>query len=515
MSGKRSIMTGTRSFGAVTLALVVLTLLIRLPALLHPEPIDDEAMYSVVANEILAGGHAYTDAVERKPPLIFWTYAAIFGVAGEFNWPALHASAVVWVLLTMAALCVIGRHLFDWETGMIAALLYSIFQPWGTWKNLAFNGEVLMNLPVVLAWMIALGPSRARHRPELLLAGALLCGAFLLKQPAAIAAVPLPFYFLLRDYRASRRLTPFDSMIQIGLLALGFVGVLALVVGVLYAQGALGEAVYWTIGDHDIPQIFWRRGVEHTLAFAGACLPILLGAAIALRDDKHWAGKHAERMAIVALLVVSAIGTAASGRFYPHYYIQLIPPLALLAAPSFRRLWAGTAAPPTWLLKPSTTWSWLAFTLVAFSFAHWHGLASQREPSEAGRYVLGHSSPEDRIFVWGQAAPIYLAAHRRPASRYITSFPLTGYIFGNSAPDVDTRSRIVPGAWADLATDFDRHPPAFIVDAQNDPGVRYRVEDFPLMTRLLAERYHPVARTADGEVYEMNGHAQHPTPAPR
>ena len=174
MSGKRSIMTGTRSFGAVTLALVVVTLLIRLPALLHPEPIDDEAMYSVVANEILAGGHAYTDAVERKPPLIFWTYAAIFGVAGEFNWPALHASAVVWVLLTMAALCVIGRHLFDWETGMIAALLYSIFQPWGTWKNLAFNGEVLMNLPVVLAWMIALGPSRARHRPELLLAGALL-----------------------------------------------------------------------------------------------------------------------------------------------------------------------------------------------------------------------------------------------------------------------------------------------------------------------------------------------------
>jgi hypothetical protein len=95
--------------------------------------------------------------------------------------------------------------------------------------------------------------------------------------------------------------------------------------------------------------------------------------------------------------------------------------------------------------KPSTTWSWLALTLVAFSFAHWYGLAWQREPTEAGRYLLGHSSPEDRIFVWGQAAPIYLDAHRRPASRYITSFPLTGYIFGSSSPDIDTRSRIVPG----------------------------------------------------------------------
>src|SRR5712691_2493994 len=116
------------------LALVILTVATRLPSLLHPQPIDDEAVYSVVANEIVDGGRLYADAVERKPPLLFWTYAAIFKAAGKFNWKALHAAAFVWTLATMAGLYVSCRMLFDFETGLIAALFYSVFQPWFTSK---------------------------------------------------------------------------------------------------------------------------------------------------------------------------------------------------------------------------------------------------------------------------------------------------------------------------------------------------------------------------------------------
>src|SRR2546430_7052675 len=135
------------------------TLFRSLPSLLHPQPIDSEAMYSVVANEIVDGGRPYIDAVERKPPLLFWTYAAIFKAAGKFNWKALHAVALVWTLGTMAGLYVIGQRLFDRATGLVAALLYSVFQPWLTSKDLAFNGELLMNLPLVWAWAIAFGRS--------------------------------------------------------------------------------------------------------------------------------------------------------------------------------------------------------------------------------------------------------------------------------------------------------------------------------------------------------------------
>jgi len=93
-----------RQFQWAALGVVLLTIAIRLPSLLQPQPIDSESMYSVVANEIVDGGRPYLDAVERKPPLLFWTYAAVFELAGKYNWNVLHMVALVWTLATMAGL---------------------------------------------------------------------------------------------------------------------------------------------------------------------------------------------------------------------------------------------------------------------------------------------------------------------------------------------------------------------------------------------------------------------------
>ncbi len=425
----------SRQFRFAVLGIILLTVAIRLPSLFHPQPIDSEAMYSVVANEIVDGGRPYADAVERKPPLLFWTYAAVFKIAGKFNWKALHIVALVWTLCAMAGLYVIGRELFDRNTGLIAALFYSVFQPWWTWKNLTFDAEMLMNLPIIWAWAIAFRRSSS----------------------------------------------------------------------VLWKQGILHEAFYWTIADHDVPHVFWQKGIVNTLIFLGACLPLVIGVIMACRDKSEiWAGRTAERTALFGLLAASAIGAAAGARFYPHYYVQLIPPLALLAAPYYACLWSRTMQPPSWILRPRLTYAWLALTVIAFSIKHWTGLAPRRVPSEAGRYLSTHSSPDDRIFVWGQTLEIYLDAHRRPASRYITTFPLTGYIFGGPIPGFDTRSRILPGAWTTLERDFAKHPPTYIIDVQSDPKTaQHPVKNFPILAKLLAERYQPVAHTTEGVIYRM------------
>src|SRR5205814_1160077 len=490
----------SRQFRLAALGIVLLTVAIRLPSLLHPQPIDSEAMYSVVANEIVNGGRPYIDAIERKPPLLFWTYAAIFKVAGEFNWKTLHIVALVWTLGAMAGLYVIGRELFDGNTGLIAALSYGVFQHWWTWKNLTFDGEMLMNLPIIWAWAIAFRRSSSRMRPELFPTGALLCAAFLLKQPAAIAAVPLGIYLLLPSYRASRSLTRTNSIIQAAMLTAGFSAALGLVTIVLWKQGILQDAFYWTIADHDVPHVFWHKGIVNTLTFLGACLPLVIGAILACRDkDEIWAGKTAERTALLGLLAVSAIGAAAGARFYPHYYVQLIPPLALLAAPYYARFWSRMIRPSNWFLRTGVTYAWLALTIIVFSIKHWAGLEPRRVPSESGRYLFTHSSPADRIFVWGQTPEIYLDAHRRPACRHITTFPLTGYVFGGPIPGLDTRSRIFPDAWTNLEQDFARHPPTYIVDVHPDAkSAKYPVKDFPILAKLLAERYEPVAHTAQG-----------------
>jgi 4-amino-4-deoxy-L-arabinose transferase-like glycosyltransferase len=490
-----------RQFWFAALAIILLTVATRLPLIQHPQAFDDEAAYSVVANAIVDGGRPYVDAIERKPPLLFWTYAAIFKLAGKYNWIALHVVALIWTLATMAGLYVIGRTLFDRTTGLIAALFYSIFQPWLEPRDLAFNGELVMNLPIVWAWAIALRPNSSRLRPELLLSGALLCAGFLLKQPAAIAAVPLGIYLLLPSYRASRGLTQMASIIHAAMLTAGLVGALGAMALVLYEQGILREAIYWTIFAHAVQYVFWDKGVLHTLAFVAACLPVVLGAVMSLRDSRLWTGKSAERTALFGLLVASAIGTAAGARFYFHYYIQLIPPFALLAAPYYAGLWSDKTPATHWLLRPKITYRWLALTIVTFSLAHWVALSFFRKPTETGQYLLQHSNPNDRIFIWGIMAKLYLEAQRSPASRYIMTFPLTGHAFGGVIPGDNPRSRIVLGAWTNLEQDFARHPPAYIVDVQEGGNARYPVRDYPILARLLEEKYEPVARTRQGVIY--------------
>ena len=497
-------MHGFRRFQFAALGIVVLTVVTRLPSLLIPSPITDEAIYSVVANEIVDGGRPYVDAMDRKPPLLFWTYAAVFRIAGKFNWRALHAVAVAWTLCTMVGLYVIGKRLFDRQTGLIAALLYSIFQPWAISNNdnLAFNGELLMNLPIVWAWAIAFGRGSSRARPELIAAGALLCAGFLLKQPAAVAAVPLGIYLLLPSYRASRSLTRTASVTHAAVLTGGFFGALGLIAIVLWEQGILREAFYWTLIFHSASHdVFWGQGVVRTLQFACICWPLMLGAGMAYRDRGDcgvWAGKSSERTALLGLLVASAIGVAAGGRFYHHYYIQLIPPLALLAAPYYAQLWSARTQSRNWLLRPSVTCAWLALAAAWFSIAHWRGLASGYEPCETARYLSEHSAPEDRIFVWGNRATIYLQARRRPACRFIHTVGLTRHVFGERLFHID---RILPGAWETLEQDFAKHPPAYIVDLQYTDSRQYPVHDFPILARLLAERYQLMARTAEGVVY--------------
>jgi len=300
-------------------------------------------------------------------------------------------------------------------------------------------------------------------------------------------------------------LTPTNSIIQAAMLGAGFCATLSLVTIVLWKQGILHEAFYWTIAAHDVPHVFWQKGIENTLTFLIACLPLIIGATMSCRYKAEiWSRRTAERTAILGLLVASAIGAAAGARFYLHYYIQLIPPLALLAAPYYAQLWSGTLQSRHWLLRPRVTYTWLTLTVLVFSIAHWVVLVHRRVPCEEGRYVLTHSAPNDRIFVWGQDAKIYLDAHRRPACRYITTFPLTGRIFGGSVPGFDTRSRILPGAWSTLEQDFARHPPTYIVDVQPDPKTaQYPVKNFPILAKLLAEQYQPVAHTAEGVIYRM------------
>lgn len=495
------------------LGLTGLTVLTRLPALLYPRAIDDEAVYAVVARVMLAGGLPYRDAIERKPPLLFAVYWAVFRLFGQANWLALHLVAVAWILLTMAGLSTLVERFYSlnplpvgvarvtsrWgRAGALTALFYALVQPWATAKNLAFNGEVMMNLPLAWAYALILNPRRSSLVTPLA-AGMLLAAAFLLKQPAAIAAIPPGLYLLTAPLWRPNSRWP-QAVAEAAALTTGFVAVLGAAMALLWQYGLLGEAYYWTMADHTVPHIFWQHGLEHTALFMAVTLPLVLPLTRWQLFKQAWRGIEPELRTILGWLAVSVIGACAGARFYPHYYIQLVPSLAVLAGIFYAR--TSTPNPG----RPSLRFAaiWLAIAALITLVIQTSQLLADRAASPAARYVAARAHPADRLFVWGQQTPMYLDANLLPASRYIATYPLTGYIFGGALPGVSTRDRIVPGAWSNLATDFAHHPPQFIIDTQSSPGDEYPIHDFPQLANFVANNYRHVAAFPDGTIYRRS-----------
>jgi len=508
------------SFRRQSMLLVLLTIFIRLPAVMHPKYIDDEGGYAVVAHELLHGGTLYISALDRKPPLLFWIYTVIFFVVGHYNWVALHLIAVGWILLTMWGLYALGKELFHREVGLVAALLYSIYTASVHYHLLAFNGEVMMNLPIVWALYVALKQNTSCRSPALILSGVLLCCAFLIKQPAAIAALPVGMYVLLPAYRAQRHLRLRHSVVHATLLSASYFLTLGLVVLVLHTQGILRDAYYWTIGDHDIVHgptdpIFWRLGIGMSLAFAAAWHPLVCLCCLSMREcctrgSRYWAPLRAEYIALLILLGCSFVGGSSSGRFHSHYFYQLLPALVLLGAPVLTAIWTQTRTYRFCLLQPRTLKVLLASTTAGFLIANTINLWLQRPENELSQYVREHSPPADKVFFWGQVDYLYAEAQRRPASRYINAAPLTGYIWGSPThddPNYDTSYRILPGVWDILQAEFQQSPPLFFVDT--DPETRaqkYPPSRYPFLQRLLAQDYEVVLSTPKGVIYRRIDH---------
>lgn len=478
--------------------------LIHAPLLTKPFVDSDEAVYASIAalsNEV---GRLYAEGgVDNKFPGIYWIYAIVFRIFGQYSMNAVHAVTILVVLATSAVLGQIAVRIGHVSAAWVVALFYGVVTTFYTPKMLGANTEVFAMLPIAIAVLLMLPPER-RSRPSLLpvyLAGMLIGLATLIRQLAGlnlalICAVPLFWH----KARWSERLG------AAVVAAIGTATVGGLLVYSFYSQGTLQEFWFWTVSvvrQRYLPDGWHFQWPWHQLAVLVET--VVFWILIAQRARKLPSASFGERV-VWAWLVLSGIIVVIPGRFHPHYAIQLFAPLAILSGIEFRHRIDAARERKQWHF---VAWSagLIGVLTVVYGVVNvcWEPFAPayfSKEPPrylEVARFVRETTAPRDRIFVWGAYTPIYVLSDRLPATRFVAFKRGCGRHAESPFADCWDSG---PEMWPRLASDLAANSPAVIVDTApanlGDFGV-YPMQGFAPLRELLDQHY-VAERTINGVV---------------
>jgi len=119
-------------------------------------------------------------------------------------------------------------------------------------------------------------------------------------------------------------------------------------------------------------------------------------------------------------LVFAVLGVLAGGSFHPHYYLQLVVPLSVLASSlavdlKVRAALVGAAAAAA-IVVAIPLWG---ETDAAQARAVWPSDRHLLSDAAVARYLSRHTGPSQRVYVLWAAADLYYLADRRPMSPYL------------------------------------------------------------------------------------------------
>ena len=237
--------------------------------------------------------------------------------------------------------------------------------------------------------------------------------------------------------------------------------------------------------------LFWNLTGNASYLGASSLLGLVMRAALTVGvyavghvvlvwlAGRSWVDRR-EHLDLWLWLASAFLGVAIGQHFFGHYYLQVLPPLAALAATQIDRVpWRRALE-----VAVATTAVWVAVTVVMPrpDLPPYVRLVAQ---------IDRLSDRDDPILVWGVFSEATWASARPMASR----FPHTNFVTG-----VD-QGHPTQGALEDLCQDIEARPPTLIVDTSpanvRDSGKAPMVE-VPAMVQVL--RSYRRQATVDGMV---------------
>jgi hypothetical protein len=459
-------------------AVLGLALLARLPGDLHQLLDTDESAIATMAMTINRGGVLYRDVIDRKPPLPAFVYAGSFFLSGNRDLRPLHVVAALCLgasaLLLAWGASRAGGHRAGWWAGGLLIASTTALQPHDAQ---AANFAHLALLPGCAAIVLA----RVGTRRSAILAGLFIGLATLTRQTWIIGVVPASFAAW---NFGSRRWS------QVGLV----LGAATLTIASIALVVPFGSFWHWTFsGNGSVLAVGESIEVGDR---AGIVIELFVLANVALCWLVARRGWRRTDVDLWLWIATGLIAFAAGFRFFGHYWLQVLPPLCVLAG-----LGAASCSVP----RRRT----LAIVVAVPALAAWS--YAMVKPPEIGagvipqlaEYTSTHTRPGDLVTVWGNASDLYWRSGRLPGGSLIS----TDFIVGKTAGRHDGPARLAdatPGALGTFLASLRAHPPVLFFDTSTGHlrGYHaYPLARIPAVKQYVEANYTAVAKVRGVTIY--------------
>ena len=403
----------------------------------------DEGEYAYAGQLILEGIPPYQLACNMKMPGTYLTYAAVMALGGQT--PAgIHLGLLVVHLATLAVFFLVARKFLDLSGAAIATAAYALMPLSAAFLGLAAHATHFVMLPALLGIWMLLRLEKNGHWSGCLAGGLLFGIAFLMKQPGLFFGLFGGIY--LAGISLAGKLGWSRTLTRLGVYSLGCLLPFLAVCLWLKIAGVFPQFWFWTISyAYEYATLLpLGEGLEHAnLALSGmfAAAPLLwmiAGWGLAcLWGDPRLASKT--RIFLAGFLFFSFLAVCPGLYFRQHYFLVLVPAVALLAGLAVtcggwwlaeKNLAPWTCSLPVLLAAGACAQSLYADRAVLFSLPAReacrvvYGENPFPESLDIARYLEQNTRKEQRIAVIGSEPQIYFYAHRHSSTSQIYTYPL-------------------------------------------------------------------------------------------
>ncbi len=294
----------------------------------------DEGEYAYAGQLMLQGVPPYSHVYNMKLPGIYAAYALILAVFGQTH-TAIHMGLLVINAVTILLIFLLAKHLTDSFAGVFAAAAFAVLSLSQSVQGVFANAEHFVILFAV-AGILLLVHAVDRNNLVLLLAASILLGiSFLMKQHGVAFIVFAGLYLLFSQLRRRPlKLKPF--LLRAALFIIGVTLPFGVTCLILWRVGVFEKFWFWTFvyAREYVSMVPILAGLKDLklkiIDIAGLAVLIWILAGIgllALLLEK----KIRNRSPFIAgFLLFSFLATCPGFLFRPHYFVLLLPAIALL-----------------------------------------------------------------------------------------------------------------------------------------------------------------------------------------